>query len=315
MTTSSGKFVGIDVAKDKLDIAVLGEKKASQVGNDEVGIAKLIKKLQTLDPELIVVEATGGYQRAVVLGLYEAGLPVAVVNPSRVRQYARASGLFAKTDKLDAFNLAEFGKQMKPRQFEAKSESGRYISALMVRRRQVEEMLKAEKSCLRTVHADMRGSLERMIGTLKEEIKRLERDLDQFMQENEDWQEQEQILTSAKGVGRVTAATVLAELPELGKLDRKKIAALVGLAPMNSDSGKKRGYRKTKGGRIEVRNVLYMSTLVATRYNPLIQAQYQELLRRGKVKKVALTACMRKFLTILNAMMRDKVPFRQALPA
>lgn len=315
MTTSSGKFVGIDVAKDKLDIAVLGEKKASQVGNDEVGIAKLIKKLQTLDPELIVVEATGGYQRAVVLGLYEAGLPVAVVNPSRVRQYARASGLFAKTDKLDAFNLAEFGKQMKPRQFEAKSESGRYISALMVRRRQVEEMLKAEKSRLRTVHADMRGSLERMIGTLKEEIKRLERDLDQFMQENEDWQEQEQILTSAKGVGRVTAATVLAELPELGKLDRKKIAALVGLAPMNSDSGKKRGYRKTKGGRIEVRNVLYMSTLVATRYNPLIQAQYQELLRRGKVKKVALTACMRKFLTILNAMMRDKVPFRQARPA
>jgi len=310
MTTSSGKFVGIDVAKDKLDIAVLGEKKASQVGNDEVGIAKLLKKLQTLDPDLIVVEATGGYQRAVVLGLYEAGLPVAVVNPSRARQYARASGLFAKTDKLDAFNLAEFGKQMKPRQFEAKSERGRYISALMVRRRQVEEMLKAEKSRLRTVHADMRGSLERMIGTLKEEIKRLERDLDQFMKENEDWQEQEQILTSAKGVGRVTAATLLAELPELGKLDRKKIAALVGLAPMNSDSGKKRGYRKTKGGRIEVRNVLYMSTLVATRYNPLIQAQYQELLRRGKVKKVALTACMRKFLTILNAMMRDKVPFR-----
>lgn len=311
MTTSSGKFIGIDIAKDTLDIAVLGEKKASQVGNDEGGIAKLIKKLQTLNPELIVVEATGGYQRTVVLGLYEAGLPVAVVNPSRVRQYARARGLLAKTDKLDAFNLAEFGKQMKPRQFEAKSESGRYISALMVRRRQVEEMLKAEKSRLRTVHVEMRDSLERMIGILKEEIKRLEKDLDQFIKENEDWQEQEQILTSAKGVGRVTAAILLAELPELGKLDRKKIAALVGLAPMNSDSGKKRGYRKTKGGRIEVRNVLYMSTLVATRYNPLIQTQYQELLRRGKVKKVALTACMRKFLTILNAMMRDKATFRQ----
>lgn len=311
MTTSSGKFIGIDVAKDKLDIAVLGEKKASQVGNDEEGIVKLIKKLQTLNPELIVVEATGGYQRAVVLGLYEAGLPVAVVNPSRVRQYARASGLLAKTDKLDAFNLAEFGKQMKPRRFEAKSEAGRYASALLVRRRQVEEILKAEKSRLRTVHAEMRGSVERMIEVLKEEVKRLEKDLDRFMKENEEWQEQEQILTSAKGVGRITAATLLAELPELGKLDRKKIAALVGLAPMNADSGKKRGYRKTKGGRVEVRNVLYMSTLVATRYNPLIQAQYQELLRRGKVKKVALTACMRKFLTILNAMMRDKVPFRQ----
>jgi len=260
---------------------------------------------------LIVVEATGGYQRAVVLGLYEAGLPVSLVNPSRVRQYARASGLLAKTDKLDAFNLAEFGKQMKPRRFEAKSEAGRYICALLVRRRQVEEMLKAEKSRLRMAHKAMSSSLERVIETLKEEIKLLEKDLDQFMKDNEDWQEQEQILTSAKGVGRVTAATLLAELPELGKLDRKKIAALVGLAPMNADSGKKRGYRKTKGGRKEVRNVLYMSTLVATRYNPLICAQYQELLRRGKVKKVALTACMRKFLTILNAMMRDKVPFRQ----
>ena len=314
-STSSGKFVGIDVAKDKLDIAVLGETKASQVSNDENGIVSLIEKMKTLRLELIVVEATGGYQRAVVLGLYEAGLPVAVVNPARVRQYARACGLLAKTDKLDAFNLAEFGKQVRPRQFEAKSEAGRYISALLVRRRQVEDMLKAEKSRLRTVHADMRISLERMIEILKEEIKCLEKDLERFMKEHEDWQEQKEILCSAKGVGPVTAATLLAELPELGKLDRKKIAALVGLAPMNSDSGKKRGYRKTKGGRIEVRSVLYMSTLVATRYNPLIQAQYQELLSRGKVKKVALTACMRKFLTILNAMMRDKVPFRQTVIA
>ena len=226
-----------------------------------------------------------------------------MVNPLRVRQYARASELLAKTDKLDAFNLAEFGKQMKSRRFEAKSESGRYVSALLVRRRQLEEMLKAEKSRLRTVPAAMRPSVERMIEVLQEEIKQLEKELDKFMKENEEWQAQKQILTSAKGVGRVTAATLLAELPELGKLDRKKIAALVGLAPMNADSGKKRGYRKTKGGRVEVRNVLYMSTLVATRYNPLIQAQYQELLRKGKVKKVALTACMRKFLTILNAMM------------
>ena len=201
MTTSNGTFVGIDVAKEKLDIAVLGEKKESQVTNDEKGIASLVKKMQKLAPDLIVVEATGGYQRAVVLGLYEAGLPVAVVNPARVRQYARACGLLAKTDKLDAFNLAEFGKQVKPRQFEAKSEAGRYVSALLVRRRQVEEMLKAEKSRLRTVHVDMRVSLERMIEVLKEEIKRLEKDLDGFMKEHEEWQEQEQILTSAKGVG------------------------------------------------------------------------------------------------------------------
>jgi len=308
--TTSRKIVGIDVAKEKLDIAVQGETRASQITNDEKGIASLLKKMQVLKPALIVVEATGGYQRRVVLRLYEAGLPVAVVNPVRVRQYARASGVLAKTDKLDAFNLAEFGKQMKPRKYEAKSESERYVSALLVRRRQLEEMLKAEKSRLRTVSEEMRGSVERMIEMLKEEIKRLEKELEHFMKDHEDWQEQEQILRSAKGVGRVTAMTLLAELPELGKLDRKKIAALVGLAPMNFDSGKKRGYRKTKGGRMEVRNVLYMSTLVATRYNPLIKVQYQELQRRGKVKKVALTACMRKFLTILNAMKRDQQPFR-----
>jgi len=315
MTTSSGKFVGIDVAKEKLDIAVLGETKASQVGNDKQGIASLVKKLKKRSPALIVVEATGGYQRAVVLALYEAGLPVAVVNPQRVRQYARASGVLAKTDKLDAFNLAEFGRQMKPRHFEAKSASGRYLSALLVRRRQVEEMLKAEKSRMRTVYADLRGSLERMIDELQAEKKRLEGELSKFMEEHEEFAEQEQILCSAKGVGRVTAATLLAELPELGKLNRKKIAALVGVAPMNFDSGKKRGYRKTKGGRMEVRSALYMSTLVATRYNPLIKAQYQQLVGRGKVKKVALIACMRKFLTILNAMMRDRVPFRQIVIA
>ena len=198
------------------------------------------------------------------------------------------------------------------------------MSALVVRRRQLEEMLKAEKSRLWTITTSMRGSVERMIEILKEEIKQFGKELDKFIKENEEWQAQEQILTSARGVGRITATTLLAELPELGKLDRKKtlaphasagVAALVGLAPMIADSGKKRGYRKTKGGRMEVRNVLYMSTLVATRYNPLIQAQYQQLLKRGKVKKVALTACMRKFLTILNAMMRDKVPFRQTISA
>ena len=167
MTTSSGKFVGIDVAKDKLDIAVLGETQASQLANDKQGIASLVEKLKKLSLELIVVEATGGYQRAVVLELYEAGLPVAVVNPSRVRQYARACGLLAKTDKLDAFNLAEFGKQMQPRHFEAKSEGGRYLSALLVRRRQVEEMLKAEKSRMRTVHPELRSSLERMMDVRK----------------------------------------------------------------------------------------------------------------------------------------------------
>ena len=310
MTTSTGIYVGIDVAKDKLDVAVLGEMQASQVSNDQAGIAELSKQMLDLGPELIVVEATGGYQRAVVLGLFEAGLPVAVVNPERVRQYARACGLLAKTDKIDALNLAEFGKNVQPRRFEAKSEAGRYLCALLVRRRQLEEMLKAERNRSRTVYEDLRSSLETIIMCLKAELKRVDGEVRKFMDEHESWKEQEELLRSAPAVGVVTAATLLAELPELGKMDRKKIAALVGVAPMNADSGKKRGYRKTKGGRAEVRSVLYMCTLVGMRYNPVIKAQYEQLVARGKLKKVALTACMRKFLTILNAMMRDQQPFR-----
>jgi transposase len=307
---STGGYVGIDVAKDKLDLAILGQVRVSQIANGKSGIAELTSQLRICQPELIVVEATGGYQRAVVQGLLEAGLPVAVVNPQRVRQYARACGKLAKTDKIDAFLLAEFGKQVQPRRFEAPSEAGRYLEALLVRRKQLEEMLKAEKNRLRTVHIALRASLEAMIAHLKAEMKQLDMDVRKCMDEQEIWQEPKAILASAPGVGVVTIATLLAELPELGKMDRKKIAALVGVAPMNFDSGKKRGYRKTKGGRADVRSVLYMATLVATRYNPVIKAQYEHLVARGKLKKVALTACMRKFLTILNAMIRDCQPFR-----
>jgi transposase len=308
MATSS--YVGIDVSKDRLDIAVLGEKQAWQVENNCKGIDELVRQMQEMQPELIVVEATGGYQRAVVDTLFHAGLCVSVVNPARVRQFARACGLLAKTDKLDAQLLAEFGQRVQPKGYEGKSEAEKQLSALLVRRKQLEEMLKAEQSRLRTIAPSLRGSVERMISILKEEKKRLEEQIEQFLNEQKGWQEQREILSSAPGVGKVTSATLLADLPELGKMDRKKIAALVGVAPMNYDSGKKRGYRKTKGGRTDVRSVLYMSTLVATRYNPVIQVQYQQLLKRGKVKKVALTACMRKFLTILNAMVRDQQPFR-----
>jgi transposase len=307
MATSS--YVGIDVSKARLDVAVLGEERGWQVDNTPSGIAKLVQQMENLQPELIVVEATGGYQRAVVEALFWAGLAVAVVNPARVRQFARACGLLAKTDKLDAQVLAEFGQRVQPRRYEGKTEAEKQLSALLVRRKQLEEMLKAEQNRLRTVSPSLRGSLERIIAILKEEKKRLEEQIRELMNEQEAWQEQLEILKSAPGVGMVTSATLLAELPELGKMDRKKVAALVGVAPMNYDSGKKRGYRKTKGGRTDVRSVLYMSTLVATRYNPLIQTQYQHLLKRGKLKKVALTACMRKFLTILNAMLRDQQPF------
>jgi transposase len=306
---ATSRYVGIDVSKAKLDVAVLGEKQTWQVENTKEGIQKLVQGMQKACPELIVVEATGGYQRNVVEALFHAGLSVAVVNPARVRQYARACGLLAKTDKLDALVLAEFGRRVQPRRYEGKSEAEKQLSALLVRRKQLEEMLKAEQNRLRTISPSLRGSVERIIASLKEEKKRLDEQIRALMNEHKAWQEQTEILSSAPGVGMVTTATLLADLPELGKMDRKKIAALVGVAPMNYDSGKKRGYRKTKGGRTDVRSVLYMSTLVATRYNPVIQTQYQHLLKRGKLKKVALTACMRKFLTILNAMMRDQQPF------
>ena len=307
MATSS--YVGIDVSKGRLDVAVLGENREKQVGNSQAGIKELVEWMLGVQPELIVVEATGGYQRAVVEALFVAGLSVAVVNPARVRQFARACGLLAKTDKLDAQVLAMFGQRVQPKPYTGKSEAEKQLRALLVRRKQVEEMLKAEQNRLRTISPALRGSVERIIAILKEEKNRLDEQIRELMKEQKAWQKQTEILGSAPGVGPVTTATLLAELPELGKMDRKKIAALVGVAPMNYDSGKKRGYRKTKGGRTEVRSVLYMSTLVATRYNPLIRTQYQHLLKRGKLKKVALTACMRKFLTILNAMMRDQQPF------
>lgn len=308
MATSS--YVGIDVSKDQLDVAIMGEKQEKQFNNANDGIAQLVKQMVDLQPELIVVEATGGYQRSVVDTLFHAGLCVAVVNPARVRQFARACGLLAKTDKLDAQVLAVFGQRVQPKRYEGKSEAEKQLSALLVRRKQLEEMLKAEQNRLRTISPGLRGSVERIIALLKEEKKHLEEQIQQFLNEQKAWQEQREILGSAPGVGMVTTATLLADLPELGKMDRKKIAALVGVAPMNYDSGRKRGYRKTKGGRGDVRSILYMSTLVATRHNPVIQAQYQQLLKRGKLKKVALTACMRKFLTILNAMVRDQQPFR-----
>jgi len=310
MTTVFQGYVGIDVSKEILDIAVLGEGRVTQVGNTKRGIAKLARQMGELEPKVIVVEATGGYEEAVVLGLYEAGLPVALVSPQRVGQYAKARGLLAKTDKLDAQNLAEYGKNIQPRLFVAKSEEGRRLSALVGRRRQVGELRRAEKSRLRSANAEVKASLKTVLACLDGEVKRLDGEIREFMKDHADFREQEKLLRSAKSVGRVTAATLLADLPELGKLDRKQIAALVGVAPMNYDSGRKRGYRKTKGGRSEVRSVLYMSALSAIRHNPLIRVQYEQLVRRGKEKKVAITACMRKMLTILNAMVRDQQPFR-----
>lgn len=310
MTTRPLNHVGIDVSKDILDLAILEQNSVKQYSNAAAGIADLVAAMQQLSPAMIVVEATGGYERAVVQDLFEAGLPVARVSANRVRQYARAKGLLAKTDRLDALNLADYGKHVQPRLFVAKSEQGQRLSAILVRRRQLVEMQKAEKNRLRLVYPDMGPSIERVIVCLEAEIKRLDQEIRTFLDNDPEWLEQEQLLRSAKSVGPVTAATLLADLPELGKLDRKQIASLVGLAPINRDSGKRSRYRKTGKGRPSVRSVLYMATLTGIRYNPVISKQYQHLLSRGKEKKVALTACMRKLLTILNAMMRDQEPFR-----
>ena len=310
MTITLQEYVGIDVSKDKLDVAVWGEKKGREVANTKKGIAKLVKQIGSWQLKRIVVEATGGYEEALVLALFEAGSPVALVSPQRVRQYARAKGLLAKTDQIDAQTLADFGKNLQPRLFIGKSEERRHLSALVGRRKQLGDMLQAERNRLRTKDVSLKNSLERVITCLAAEMEEVEKEIRQFLNEHKELQEQEKLLRSAKSIGPVTAATLLADLPELGKLDRKQIAALVGVAPMNRDSGRKRGYRKTQGGRPDVRSALYMSTLTGIRYNPILKTQYDQLVKRGKEKKVAITACMRKMLTILNAMMRDQQPFR-----
>jgi transposase len=310
MPNDKEHFVGIDIAKDWFDVAVLGEKRTRQFANTKKGIRELVRWMNQLQPELIVVEATGGYEEALVLSLFEAGLPVALVSPQRVRQYARAKGRLAKTDPLDAHLLAEYGKAIQPRLFVGKSEERKQLSALVGRRNQLNAMLQAEKNRLQMHSGAIRSSLETVITCLAAQLKQIDQEIRTLLQQHTDLQTQEKLLRTAKSIGAVTAATLLADLPELGQLDRQEIAALVGVAPMNSDTGKKRGYRKTKGGRPDVRRTLYMATLTGIRYNPVLKPHYEQLRKRGKEKKVAITACMRKMLTILNAMMRDQQPFR-----
>jgi transposase len=311
MPNDKEHVVGIDMSKDWFDVAVLGEKRTKRFANTKKGIRDLVRGMSELQPQLIVVEATGGYEEALVSALFEAGLPVALVSPQRVRQYARAKGRLAKTDPLDAQLLAEYGKAIQPRLFVGKSEERKQLSALVGRRNQLNAMLQAEKNRLRrTQSGAIRRSLEAVIACLAAQLKQMDQEIRTLLQQHTDLQSQEKLLRTAKSVGAVTAATLLADLPELGHLDRQAVAALVGVAPMNADTGKKRGYRKTKGGRPEVRRTLYMATLTAIRYNPILKPHYEQLVKRGKEKKVALTACMRKMLTILNAMLRDQQPFR-----
>lgn len=303
-------FIGIDVSKATLDVAIWPSEQSWQVSNDNEGIRKLIGRLQELEVRLVVIEATGGYEKLVVAELVSAKLPVSVVNPKRVRDFARSIGQLAKTDRIDARILAHFAQAVHPTPRSLRSEEEERLSALLSRRRQVIDMLTAEKNRLGTAHLATRQRMEKHIDWLQQELADLEKEIDQFIQDTPLWKQKDEILRSVPGVGDVTSFTLLADLPELGTLDRQGIAALVGVAPLNQDSGIKRGKRRVFGGRVTVRNVLYMAALSASRFNPTIKAFYDRLIKAGKETKVALVACMRKLLVILNSMIRHLRPWQ-----
>lgn len=302
-------FVGIDVSKCQLDLAIWEQKDICQYGNDEKGILKLVKQLKEISPTLIVLEASGGWEMSLAAELAFAQLPAVVVNPTRVRDFARATGQWAKTDKLDALMLARFAQAVRPEVRPLRNEQQAYFAALVTRRRQLIEILTAEKNRRSTCHGLIGQRLEEHIVWLEDELKSLEEEIARFIQSNTAWQEKEALLRSVPGVGPVTTFTLMAELPELGTLNRQKVAALVGVAPFNRDSGPRRGKRRIFGGRAGVRRALYMAALVGSKSNPVIRAFYERLLANGKEKKVALAACMRKLLVILNAMLRDQKPW------
>jgi transposase len=309
-------FIGIDVSKAHLDIAVRPGQLHWQVENTTTGIDELIAKLRPMAPTLIVLEATGGYETACAAGLAAAGFAVAVINPRQARNFAKSLGRLAKTDKVDASDLARFGEALRPEPRPLPDEASRHLQAVLVRRRQIIEMLVAEKNRLSaTQDAAVRIRMQEHITWLEQELEDLDQDLDHQLRNSPLWREKENLLRSVKGVGPVTATTLLAELPELGQLDRRKIAALVGVAPFNRDSGRQHGKRAIWGGRASVRQVLYMATLSASQHNTVIRAFYQRLLQAGKPNKVALVACMRKLLTILNAMIRHGTPWQPQLAA
>jgi transposase len=304
-------FVGVDVAKAELVIACRPEGAAWTASNDAEGIVATVARLTSLEPRLIVLEATGGYERAVVAALAVAGLPTVVANPRQVRDFAKATGQLAKTDDLDADVLALFAERVRPTPRPLADAVVQQLDALMTRRRQLLDMLTAERNRLEHAVDPIRRSLVDHIRWLERRVAAADRDLDNTIARSPVWRAKEDLLRSMPGVGPVVSRTLLADVPELGHLNRKQIAALIGVAPLARDSGTLRGKRMVWGGRAPVRAVLYMGALVATRRNPVIRAFYRRLLAAGKPKKVALIACMRKLLTILNAMMRTSTTWQQ----
>lgn len=300
-------FVGIDVSKKTLDVSLRPAGTAFQVANDESGWATLGERLAAVSPTLVVMEASGGYERGVTAALAVRKLAVVVVNPRQVRDFAKATGKLAKTDAIDAAVLAHFAEAVRPEPRPMPDQTLTVLEEMLTRRRQLVEMITAETNRMHRVRDPaLRKSVFKHVQWLKNEVKQIDDDLDSTLKETPIWREREDLLRSMPGIGPVTARTLLAELPELGTLDHRKIAALVGVAPLNRDSGSSvRGKRSIWGGRATVRAALYMAALVAARHNPVIRATYTRLVAAGKPKKVALVACMRKVLTTLNAMLRN----------
>jgi len=305
---------GIDVSKEHLDVC--WETNELRLGNDGAGWSELAAKLKAADVDLVVVEATGGYERGLVLALQQTGLTVARVNPRQTRDFAKSMGVLAKTDVLDARTLRDFADVLARHPQRQRfitplvDERRQLLGSLMTRRRQVVEMRAAEQQRLEHADAMATRSINAVIRALDKQIRQIDKDVDGHMERH--FKQQRELLDSVKGVGAVTTLTLLSALPELGRLGRKPIAKLAGLAPLADDSGKRRGVRRIWGGRAQVRSALYMATLSAMRYNPTIAAHYRRLLAAGKPKKVAMVACMRKLLVILNAMLRDNAQWDPA---
>lgn len=303
-------FVGIDIAKAHLDIHVRPSGERFTVNRDEAGLDMLVSRCRALAPALIVMEATGGYESLVLASLATADLPALRVNPRQIRDFARACGRLAKTDRLDADIIALFAERVRPELRPLPDAATQALGELAQRRRQIVEMIAAERTRRKQATGPVvRKNIDATIAWLSRQCDDINRDLDNAVRDNDRLAHIENLLVSVPGVGDTVARTLIAELPELGTLDRHKIAALVGVAPFSHDSGVHRGTRSIRGGRGTVRSVLYMATWVATRYNPVIKTFYQRLLAAGKPRKVALVACMRKLLTILNAMLRTNQPW------
>jgi transposase len=307
-------YVGIDVSKAVLDVAVTPSDEAWSVPNTAEGMHRLVEKLGGMSPRLIVLEATGGLERRAVAALAAAGLPVVAVNPRQVRDFAKATGKLAKTDAIDAAILALFADRIRPKLRPLRDAETQELEALVVRRRQVVDMISAEKNRLSAAPPSkrVRTAIGRTIKWFEKQLEEIDGDIDSAVKGSSAWREKDDLLQSVPGVGKVLSRTLLSLVPELGTLGKKQLAALVGVAPLNRDSGTQRGRRSVWGGRAHVRAVLYMGALVAARFNPTMKAFHARLRASGKLPKVALVACMRKLLTILNAIVRDRTPWRIA---